>query len=788
MIPTKLKKRVYKALPPHTNQPHPIAQSGEMSKPFLIVLITILLMIVLVAFLLYKGGVVGRAFFTGETNTAGFAEPASPITENTAFPLVVRANIGTSQTVGVEFELPLQGSGLQCSSVESLLEWSSNVIVDSAVCDATSVRFRYSILDTSLAKTGSFDVARINFAGALAGTHSLSFNSFNIFNVGSAAAEDLVTNGIAHDLVIVAAQTPASTCTSGTEARCTATGREICDTSGSGWVASNCPNGQTCTGAGVCQRICTDSDTANDTRVVGTVAVGTVVRVSDSCSGDRNIFEVYCSASSPTGYTQTLLTCANGETCAAGACQVAPPACGNGVREGIEACDGADLGSPTQTCITQGFTSGTLRCSPTCAFDTLGCSVSSAPQCVDADSDGVTDTDDRCTSTVAGSIVDANGCSTQQIDPDEDSVCDPGAPAPRVCPTTSSCSSTLPCMNRCTGTDMCPGTPPLDFVDDKGCTIPPTLCGNGLVDAGEQCDGGNAVGGDGCSSTCQREDSAFLCTGTVPENARLCLSDETDLTVSASRSVVATCTDARKCEYVCSTGYVEDNSNVCVLANVCGNDVREGSEQCDDGNTANGDGCSSTCQNVQIASFVCGNRQLETGEQCEDGNTVPGDGCSITCQIEQCSDIEVECLTQPPLPATPSTCGDGRIGYIDTNANNAQDVNEYVEACDIGSAVNPGCVEQCRFIELGYKGVNCNSGSTTCQVTQMTPREYFTAKVDALTNGECYPNVNHPRKLYCDGTTPFLPATENLNARQRIYFITQLSTATADLLRAIFVS
>jgi TonB family protein len=31
------------------------------------------------------------------------------------------------------------------------------------------------------------------------------------------------------------------------------------------------------------------------------------------------------------------------------------------------------------------------------------------------------------------------------------------------------------------------------------------VCGNGTVEAGEQCDDGNTVGGDGCSSLCQTE-------------------------------------------------------------------------------------------------------------------------------------------------------------------------------------------------------------------------------------------------------------------------------------------
>jgi hypothetical protein len=45
--------------------------------------------------------------------------------------------------------------------------------------------------------------------------------------------------------------------------------------------------------------------------------------------------------------------------------------CGNGMIEGSEACDGADLGG--NSCQTLGFAAGTLVCQANCALDTTGC-------------------------------------------------------------------------------------------------------------------------------------------------------------------------------------------------------------------------------------------------------------------------------------------------------------------------------------------------------------------------------------------------------------------------------
>ncbi len=52
---------------------------------------------------------------------------------------------------------------------------------------------------------------------------------------------------------------------------------------------------------------------------------------------------------------------------------------------------------------------------------------------------------------------------------------------------------------------------------------------------------------------------------------------------------------------------------------------------------------------------VCGNGSVENGEQCDDGNTASGDGCSATCQLES----GFTCPT-PGMPCTVLLyCGDG---------------------------------------------------------------------------------------------------------------------------------
>jgi len=79
---------------------------------------------------------------------------------------------------------------------------------------------------------------------------------------------------------------------------------------------------------------------------------------------------------------------------------------------------------------------------------------------------------------------------------------------------------------------------------------------------------------------------------------------------------------------------------------LCGNNIIEPGETCEDGNTASGDGCDANCR----TELICGNSIREPGEECDDGNTDDGDGCSSSCLGE----VRNAILSFVPVSATAS--------------------------------------------------------------------------------------------------------------------------------------
>ena len=194
------------------------------------------------------------------------------------------------------------------------------------------------------------------------------------------------------------------------------------------------------------------------------------------------------------------------------------------------------------------------------------------------------------------------------------------------------------------------------------------ICGNALVETGELCDDGNQADGDGCSADCKVIEKGYEC----PAKGGACKPDGTPIVVD---------------EPVCGDGSIAEG------------------EQCDDGNDVGGDGCSAECQietgyecavagqsceKTPVSGESCGNGQIDDNEDCDDGNTQDGDGCSSTCSIENGWECESQdCHT---------VCGDGVIVGP--------------EVCDDWNALDgDGCSADCMTIEDGYTCITQDSSS-----------------------------------------------------------------------------
>ena len=250
-------------------------------------------------------------------------------------------------------------------------------------------------------------------------------------------------------------------------------------------------------------------------------------------------------------------------------------------------------------------------------------------------------------------------------------------------------------------------------------------CGDRKLSEGEACDDGNTEDGDGCSSDCQIEENytcqkpGYKCTPVTcgnwiveEENGEKC--DDGDSPVEYDLSGIGLCGEDCQPAHFCGDGLLDqvdidhgeqcdtrgvDTSSEyngctdkCKLSFYCGDGQITHGEKCDDGNTNNGDGCTSEC--IVESGFMCktagqpceplkcGNDVLDEGELCDDGNHNNGDGCSQAC-----------------VPETGYVCPEGKnCRKITCNDG----IIEGSESCEDGNTKDgDGCSSICQ-IEPGW--------------------------------------------------------------------------------------
>ena len=173
----------------------------------------------------------------------------------------------------------------------------------------------------------------------------------------------------------------------------------------------------------------------------------------------------------------------------------------------------------------------------------------------------------------------------------------------------------------------------------EGIPLANNYCGDGTKDANEECDDGNDGNEDSCTQYCK---IAVCGDGYVqPSNGERCDDKNRINTDSCNNECQTNATTVVTTTTVTTVTNNDGGTTTVVTPKnelaFCGNNIVEAGEECDDGLLGNPAQCTSTCRFPAAAPStpICGNSMVEGEEECDDGNTVAGDGCSSSCTQEQ---------------------------------------------------------------------------------------------------------------------------------------------------------
>jgi cysteine-rich repeat protein len=320
-----------------------------------------------------------------------------------------------------------------------------------------------------------------------------------------------------------------------------------------------------------------------------------------------------------------------------------------------------------------------------------------------------------------------------------------------------------------------------DIVSDDGVHDPdgeevevPPNCGNGRVEAGEDCDDGNDTSGDGCEPDCTYSctDSSECvdtnrCNGTETCNTstHTCESgtpmDDGDVCLEDPRSI---CLSGVCVESTCGDGFVDTGAGEgCEPPNEgnCNADCHftcTGDEDCnDDGNECNGEEyCNTTAHECQSRNPLadcapcgtagqlcvdntcqdssCGDEcvdpEADPPEDCDDGNTDPDDGCENDCTFT-CTEATQAADCDDTLPCTDDTCDDA--DHMCDHATSADTVvcRAAAGACDVAENCN-GTDTTCPADAVVSSGTECRASAGACDIAEDCDGTAATCPADAF--------------------------------------------------------
>jgi len=314
-------------------------------------------------------------------------------------------------------------------------------------------------------------------------------------------------------------------------------------------------------------------------------------------------------------------------------------------------------------------------------------------QCDDGNSNNYDSCNNNCQLTLCGDgkIQNPNGNGQHETCDDGNTNNNDGCDA--YCQIEYECTSDADCHDGlyCNGVEYCD----LEIYECKSGS--PVQCSDGLFCDGQEtcnentdsCTSGNNPCNNGQSCNENNDQCINQCRNNADcNNGLFCDGQETcnQYTHTCQSGTPIQCNDGDFCN---GEEYCDEYVNSCVY----------GDEPCNDDESCN--------EYTNMCEFnpYCGNGNLDFPEQCDDGNSQNGDGCSASCKVEECN--------------SNYDCNDGLF----CNGNEYCDLNTYI--CKSGTPVQCNDNSFCN----GYETCNeqtdsCQSGTMPCNYDE-TCNEYY---------------------------------------------------------------
>ncbi len=285
--------------------------------------------------------------------------------------------------------------------------------------------------------------------------------------------------------------------------------------------------------------------------------------------------------------------------------------------------------------------------------------------------------------------------------------------------------------------------------DDPVCR-PSASCGNGRVEADEICDDGNLNNTYGhCNSTCSAPFAAFCGNGTRDFNDL-----DRDGVQDAGEGFVEFC-DKGEARFT-AFGFCEFNpSKECTL------NFLQGGEQCGVGegeciskndptyhiSSLDSRGQVSSCSNdCQSQGGYCGDGRLQLpAEICDDGNNQNLDGCSAFCQAENMACVNAL------LPQNIVSGNNNTFITIDYTRDDVAPVCLDTDGDALCRGLGLTCQDVLRSELAGFEQGDCPPGDIACRAAQGAARfEFVTFGVGACQQN-LNANINNTVQIQCNG-------------------------------------